>query len=41
MDTFIVWFEGDLDRNIRRFAEEVAPAVRAQVSNQRRLHSSS
>ena len=40
MDTFIVWFEGDLDRYIRRFAEEIAPAVRAEVSNQRRRHSS-
>jgi alkanesulfonate monooxygenase SsuD/methylene tetrahydromethanopterin reductase-like flavin-dependent oxidoreductase (luciferase family) len=35
MDTFILWFEGDLEREVRRFAEETAPAVRANVEKGR------
>jgi alkanesulfonate monooxygenase SsuD/methylene tetrahydromethanopterin reductase-like flavin-dependent oxidoreductase (luciferase family) len=35
MDTFIVWFEGDLERQVRRFAGEVAPAVRQSVEKAR------
>jgi alkanesulfonate monooxygenase SsuD/methylene tetrahydromethanopterin reductase-like flavin-dependent oxidoreductase (luciferase family) len=35
MDTFIVWFEGDLERQLRGFAEEVAPAVRSAVEKTR------
>ena len=31
-DTFIFWGEGD--RQLRRFAEEVVPTVRAQVSTE-------
>ncbi|RKS76886.1 luciferase-like monooxygenase [Actinomadura pelletieri DSM 43383] len=35
MDTFILWAEGDPETQIRRFAEEIAPAVRAQVAQER------
>jgi alkanesulfonate monooxygenase SsuD/methylene tetrahydromethanopterin reductase-like flavin-dependent oxidoreductase (luciferase family) len=40
IDTFIVWFEDDLEYEIRRFDEEVVPAVRTNVSIQRRPNSS-
>ncbi len=32
-DTFVLWAEGD--KQLERFAEEVAPAVRAQVASER------
>jgi hypothetical protein len=32
-DTFLLWTEGD--EQLQRFAEEVAPAVRAQVAGER------
>ncbi|RFS81804.1 LLM class flavin-dependent oxidoreductase [Actinomadura spongiicola] len=35
MDTFILWAEGDPETQIRRFAEEVVPEVRAQVARER------
>jgi alkanesulfonate monooxygenase SsuD/methylene tetrahydromethanopterin reductase-like flavin-dependent oxidoreductase (luciferase family) len=35
MDTFILWFEGDVESQLRRFAAEVAPAVRRNVSRAR------
>lgn len=35
MDTFILWPEGDQETQIKRFAEEVVPAVRAQVARER------
>ncbi|TDC62775.1 LLM class flavin-dependent oxidoreductase [Actinomadura sp. GC306] len=35
MDTFILWPEGDQETQIKRFAEEVAPAVRTQVAQER------
>jgi alkanesulfonate monooxygenase SsuD/methylene tetrahydromethanopterin reductase-like flavin-dependent oxidoreductase (luciferase family) len=35
MDTFIFWAEGDQTAQIRRFADEVVPAVRAQVARER------
>jgi alkanesulfonate monooxygenase SsuD/methylene tetrahydromethanopterin reductase-like flavin-dependent oxidoreductase (luciferase family) len=35
MDTFILWAEGDQETQIRRFAEEVVPAVREQVAQER------
>ena len=35
MDTFIVWFDGDLEPQIRRFGKEIAPAVRANVQEGR------
>ena len=35
MDTFILWFEGDVESHLRRFAAEVAPAVRRNVSRAR------
>ncbi|GAA0593741.1 LLM class flavin-dependent oxidoreductase [Actinomadura livida] len=35
MDTFILWPEGDQETQIKRFAEEIAPAVRAQVAQER------
>lgn len=34
-DTFILWFEGDVQREVRRFAAEVAPVVRASVERAR------
>jgi alkanesulfonate monooxygenase SsuD/methylene tetrahydromethanopterin reductase-like flavin-dependent oxidoreductase (luciferase family) len=35
MDTFILWFEGDVESQLRRFAAEVAPAVRRNVARAR------
>ncbi len=35
MDTFILWFEGDVESQLRRFAAEVAPAVRRDVARAR------
>ena len=35
MDTFILWFEGDVESQLRRFAAEVAPAVRQNVARAR------
>ncbi|TDC51804.1 LLM class flavin-dependent oxidoreductase [Actinomadura sp. KC345] len=35
MDTFVLWAEGDQETQIKRFAEEVAPAVREQVARER------
>ncbi|TDC97300.1 LLM class flavin-dependent oxidoreductase [Actinomadura sp. 7K507] len=35
MDTFILWAEGDQETQIKRFAEEIAPAVREQVARER------
>ncbi|MFI0404565.1 LLM class flavin-dependent oxidoreductase [Actinomadura sp. 3N508] len=35
MDTFILWAEGDQETQIKRFAEEIAPAVRTQVAQER------
>jgi alkanesulfonate monooxygenase SsuD/methylene tetrahydromethanopterin reductase-like flavin-dependent oxidoreductase (luciferase family) len=35
MDTFILWFEGDVQEQLRRFAAEVAPAVRRNVAQAR------
>ncbi|MBC6456519.1 LLM class flavin-dependent oxidoreductase [Actinomadura sp. HBU206391] len=35
MDTFILWPEGDQDTQMRRFAEEVVPAVRERVAEER------
>jgi alkanesulfonate monooxygenase SsuD/methylene tetrahydromethanopterin reductase-like flavin-dependent oxidoreductase (luciferase family) len=35
MDTFILWFEGDVESQLRRFAAEVAPAVRGNVARAR------
>jgi hypothetical protein len=35
MDTFVIWFEGDLEGQVRRFAADVAPAVRAAVDKAR------
>jgi alkanesulfonate monooxygenase SsuD/methylene tetrahydromethanopterin reductase-like flavin-dependent oxidoreductase (luciferase family) len=36
MDTFILWFEGDVQTQLRRFAAEIAPAVRRNVEQARR-----
>ncbi|TDB83490.1 LLM class flavin-dependent oxidoreductase [Actinomadura sp. KC216] len=35
MDTFILWAEGDQETQIKRFAEEIVPAVRTQVTQER------
>ena len=35
MDTFILWFEGDVETQLRRFAAEVGPAVRRNVEQAR------
>ena len=35
MDTYVLWPQGDPDEQLHRFAEEVAPAVRAEVGRQR------
>jgi alkanesulfonate monooxygenase SsuD/methylene tetrahydromethanopterin reductase-like flavin-dependent oxidoreductase (luciferase family) len=35
MDTFILWFEGDVESQLRRFAAEVAPTVRRNVARAR------
>jgi alkanesulfonate monooxygenase SsuD/methylene tetrahydromethanopterin reductase-like flavin-dependent oxidoreductase (luciferase family) len=35
VDTFILWFEGDVQAQLRRFAAEVAPAVRRNVAQAR------
>ena len=35
MDTFILWFEGDVESQLRQFAAEVAPAVRRNVARAR------
>ena len=35
MDTFVLWFEGDVESQLRRFAAEVAPAVRRNVARAR------
>jgi alkanesulfonate monooxygenase SsuD/methylene tetrahydromethanopterin reductase-like flavin-dependent oxidoreductase (luciferase family) len=35
MDTFILWAEGDQDTQLRRFAEEIVPAVRERVATER------
>jgi alkanesulfonate monooxygenase SsuD/methylene tetrahydromethanopterin reductase-like flavin-dependent oxidoreductase (luciferase family) len=35
MDTFILWFDGDVQAELRRFAAEVAPAVRRNVAQAR------
>lgn len=32
MDTFILWSDGDVDQQIERFAQDVIPAVKAQVA---------
>ena len=35
IDSFILWFEGDVEAQLRRFAAEVAPAVRQNVAQAR------
>ncbi|MEU5877780.1 LLM class flavin-dependent oxidoreductase [Spirillospora sp. NPDC047279] len=35
MDTYVLWPDGDQETQLRRFAEEVVPAVREQVSRER------
>ena len=35
IDSFILWFEGDVEAQLRRFAAEVAPAVRHNVAQAR------
>jgi hypothetical protein len=35
IDSFILWFEGDVEAQLRRFAAEVAPAVRQKVAQAR------
>ncbi|RJL33105.1 LLM class flavin-dependent oxidoreductase [Bailinhaonella thermotolerans] len=35
MDTFVLWAEGDQETQLRRFAEEVVPEVRARVAAER------
>lgn len=35
IDTFVLWPSGDVDRNLRTFAEEIAPSVVATVNEQR------
>jgi alkanesulfonate monooxygenase SsuD/methylene tetrahydromethanopterin reductase-like flavin-dependent oxidoreductase (luciferase family) len=35
MDTFVFWGEGDQETQLRRFAEEVVPAVRERVAQER------
>jgi alkanesulfonate monooxygenase SsuD/methylene tetrahydromethanopterin reductase-like flavin-dependent oxidoreductase (luciferase family) len=35
MDTFVLWADGDQDLQLRRFAEEVVPAVRERVAEER------
>src|SRR2546427_1744435 len=35
MDTFILWFEGDVEAQLRRFAAEVAPTVRRDAAQAR------
>jgi hypothetical protein len=36
MDTFVFWSEGDQQTQLRRFAEEVVPAVRERVGLERK-----
>ena len=35
MDSFVFWAHGDVEEQLHRFAEEVAPAVRQEVAAQR------
>ncbi|GAA5080759.1 alkanesulfonate monooxygenase SsuD/methylene tetrahydromethanopterin reductase-like flavin-dependent oxidoreductase (luciferase family) [Thermocatellispora tengchongensis] len=35
LDTFVLWPEGDQERQLRRFAEEVVPEVRERVAKER------
>jgi alkanesulfonate monooxygenase SsuD/methylene tetrahydromethanopterin reductase-like flavin-dependent oxidoreductase (luciferase family) len=37
MDTFVFWPRGDVDHQLHRWAEEVVPAVRADVARERAL----
>lgn len=36
MDSFVFWAEGDQERQLHLFAEEVVPEVRRQVAMERR-----
>ncbi|PZG53004.1 LLM class flavin-dependent oxidoreductase [Spongiactinospora gelatinilytica] len=36
MDSFVLWAEGDQETQLRRFAEEVVPEVRARVARERK-----